>query len=88
MSGTPQNRTEKESRRDFLKNAGKLAAYAPPAMVMLMKPSGDAIARSGGFVNCNNGLGQLINDCQPKGLLDKPDLWNDRPSSIPGNPNN
>ena len=55
---------------------------------MLMKPSSDAIARSGGFVACNNGLGQLTDDCQPTGLLDKIDLWNDRPSSVPGDPNN
>ena len=32
------------SRRDFLKRAGKLAAYTPPAMVALMNPAGEAIA--------------------------------------------
>jgi len=28
-----------ESRRDFLKKAGKFAVYTPPAVMMLMKPS-------------------------------------------------
>ncbi len=27
------------SRRDFLKKAGKFAVYTPPAIMMLMKPS-------------------------------------------------
>ena len=72
------------SRRKFLKQAGKLAAYTPPAMMVLMAPGPDAIAKSGG---CNNGLGQRVSDCQPDGLLDKVDLWNDEPTSIPGNPN-
>ena len=27
-----------ESRRDFLKKAGKFAVYTPPAVMMLMKP--------------------------------------------------
>jgi hypothetical protein len=39
-----------KSRRDFVKSAGKLAAYAPPAMVVLMKPSNVAFARSGGTI--------------------------------------
>ena len=37
-----------ESRRRFLKNAGKLAVYTPPAMITLMKPSYASFARSGG----------------------------------------
>ena len=28
-----------ESRRDFLKKAGKFAVYTPPAVMVLMKPS-------------------------------------------------
>ncbi len=35
-----------ESRREFLKSAGKLAIYAPPAMIALMQPSREAVARS------------------------------------------
>lgn len=36
--------SEKESRRDFLKKAGKVALYAPPAFVLLMQPSREALA--------------------------------------------
>jgi hypothetical protein len=36
----------------------------------------------------NNGLGQRFDDPQPPGLENKPELWNDRPSSVPGQPNN
>jgi len=36
-----------ESRRKFLKQAGKLAVYTPPAMVLLMKPSAAATLLSG-----------------------------------------
>ena len=76
-----------ESRREFLQKAGKLAVYTPPAVIALMQPSRQALAAS--FqVRGNNGLGQLIDDPQPPGLLNNPDLWNDRPSSIPGQPNN
>jgi hypothetical protein len=45
--------TERNSRRDFLKRAGKLAAYTPPAMLVLMKPSQNAFARSGGISRGN-----------------------------------
>lgn len=48
-----------ESRRSFMKNAGKLAAYTPPAMVALMQPSNVAFARSGGF---GNGFSKSIKD--------------------------
>lgn len=37
-----------ESRREFVKNAGKLAVYTPPAMVALMKPSYASFRKSGG----------------------------------------
>ena len=58
------------SRRRFLKSAGKLAAYAPPAMVLLMQPSRDAVARSAigePRMKCNNGIGNG-SDCLPPGL--------------------
>jgi hypothetical protein len=38
------------SRREFLKRAGKLAVYTPPAMLALSSPSFAHIAQSGG---CN-----------------------------------
>jgi hypothetical protein len=34
------------SRRDFLKKAGKIAVYVPPAMLALSSPSFEAIAQS------------------------------------------
>ena len=34
----PEHRVA-ESRRDFLKKAGKFAVYTPPAVMVLMKPS-------------------------------------------------
>ena len=39
------------SRREFLKKAGRFAAYTPPAMMMLMKPSHASIQKSGGMGN-------------------------------------
>jgi hypothetical protein len=36
------------SRRAFLKNAGKMAVYTPPAMLALASPSFKAIAQSSG----------------------------------------
>ena len=35
-----------ESRRDFLKKAGKMAIYTPPAIMLLMHPSRHALACS------------------------------------------
>lgn len=34
------------TRRDFMKTAGKLAVYTPPAVMLLMQPSREAIACS------------------------------------------
>ena len=39
-----------ESRRRFLKSAGKLAVYTPPAMLLMMQPSYAHFNRSGGRV--------------------------------------
>ncbi len=39
-------KTDEESRRDFLKKAGKMALYTPPAIMMLMQPSRHALACS------------------------------------------
>ena len=39
------------SRRDFLKKAGKLAIYTPPAMMVMMKPSHASFTKSGGTIS-------------------------------------
>jgi hypothetical protein len=39
--------TEK-SRREFMKAAGKFAVYTPPALMLLMRPTPEAIAASSG----------------------------------------
>jgi hypothetical protein len=39
---------DEETRRQFLVTAGKLAIYTPPAIMLLMHPSKDALAQSGG----------------------------------------
>ena len=48
-----------ESRRKFLKTAGKLAIYTPPAMMLLMKPNAYAVS------SCNNGFGNGGEGCSP-----------------------
>jgi hypothetical protein len=79
------------SRRTFLKAAGKLAVYAPPAMIALMQPGTSAIARSptGRRPRCNNGVGNGP-DCLPPGLEKngKTFLDNDDIFGTPGNPQN
>ena len=49
---TSQNVESRESldvsRREFLKSAGKVAIYAPPAMLAMSAPSFSAIAQSAG----------------------------------------
>ena len=48
--------TEMEkSRREFVKTAGKLAVYTPPIMMLLMKPSPNAIAASAGGASSQTG---------------------------------
>lgn len=42
------NKNPRNSRREFLKAASKLAVYTPPAMMVLADPSLVAIAESGG----------------------------------------
>ena len=42
------NKNPGNSRREFLKAAGKFAVYTPPAMMVLADPSLAQIARSGG----------------------------------------
>lgn len=45
------------SRREFLKTAGKLAVYTPPAMIAMSQPSFSKIARSGGMGGSGGGPG-------------------------------
>ena len=40
--------SDEETRREFLVKAGKFAIYTPPAVMLLMHPSKDALAQSGG----------------------------------------
>ncbi len=47
-SNEPAATGVQESRRKFLEQAGKLAVYTPPAMVLLMKPSIANTILSGG----------------------------------------
>jgi hypothetical protein len=42
----PVDTNKSSSRRKFLKKAGALAVYTPPAMVALMQPSKAAVANS------------------------------------------
>ncbi len=38
---------KEESRREFMVKAGKFAIYTPPALMLLMHPSKNALAASG-----------------------------------------
>lgn len=83
---TKQDQSAEESRRRFLEKAGKLAIYTPPALLLMMQPAREAIARSPG---CNNGVGNGP-DCLPPGLQNngKVFLDNDDVDGTPGNPQN
>ena len=74
-----------DSRREFLKKAGKVAVYTPPAMIALANPSLAGIAKSG----CNNGVGNGP-DCLPPGIQKnlKFFLDNDDVNGVPGSPQN
>jgi len=77
-----------ESRREFMKAAGKLAVYTAPAMLVLMKPSRQAIAQSISQSGCNNGVGNGA-DCLPPGLENNGKggfLDNDDHGGTPGDP--
>jgi len=52
-------KSDSESRRKFIKKAGKLAIYTPPAMMLLMQPAAHAVS------SCNNGLGNFGEGCSP-----------------------
>lgn len=65
------NEMEK-SRREFVKTAGKLAVYTPPIMMLLMKPSPNAIAASAGVPQTQDVTAQPIN---PNHLHDDKGFW-------------
>jgi hypothetical protein len=44
------------SRRRFLKTAGKIAIYTPPAMLLMSKPSFATFGKSGGYPYPSNGF--------------------------------
>lgn len=50
-SSEPHEKDVQESRRKFLEQAGKLAVYTPPAMMLMMKPSLAATVFSGCCIN-------------------------------------
>ena len=82
-----EERIEK-NRRAFLKKAGKYAVYTPPAMMMLMHPSANAVMKSG-YGRCNNGVGNGP-DCLPPGIEKngKHYLDNDDHGGVQGEPQN
>jgi hypothetical protein len=61
------NETTESARRDFLKKAGKFAIYTPPAMMLLMHPSRNAVSKS---LRGNNGFGNGGEDGSPNGKED------------------
>ena len=61
-SNEPEVKGTDESRRDFMRKAGKLAVYTPPAMMLLMQPGKESFASSPGMnafpcgpSQCDNG---------------------------------
>ena len=56
------NDTTGSARRDFLKKAGKFAVFTPPAIMMLMHPSRNAVSKS---LRGNNGFGNGGGDGTP-----------------------
>ena len=56
-----QDQNEIESRRKFLKTAGKFAIYTPPALMILSS------ANVRGLTHSNNGCGVASTDVPPPG---------------------
>jgi len=78
-----KNIDKNESRRKFLKTAGKFAVYTPPALLIMQGADVRAVGNS-----CNQGVGApVVNDgCQPgrSGLVLNND---DQPGGgVAGNP--
>ena len=45
------NSNKTESRRKFLKTAGKFAVYTPPALMLMNKPSHATFKKTGGYTD-------------------------------------
>jgi len=45
------NSNKSESRRKFLKTAGKFAVYTPPALMLMNKPSHATWRKTGGYTD-------------------------------------
>ena len=74
-----------ESRRKFLKTAGKFAVYTPPALMVISQANAKKMAKSGGMIyrmKCDNGFGNG-DQCAPGNSLPH----NNAENSIRGNPN-
>ena len=62
----------RESRRKFLKSAGKFAVYTPPALMIMSQSSPQAFANSGGGYTGNEGGSENNNNQNcGSGLLGK-----------------
>ena len=61
---TPTDEIE-TSRRRFLKKAGKLAVYTPPAMALMMQPSEASFLRSGAVTSIKDRLDEHYGDEWP-----------------------
>jgi len=71
------------SRRDFVV---KVAYTTPAIMTVAVLPRiASAGSSASGQANCNNGVGNG-SDCDPRGLVDKPNLNNDDFGGVPGAP--
>lgn len=44
-----KEKSTSESRRMFLKSAGKFAIYTPPALLLMNKPSHATFSKTGGY---------------------------------------
>ena len=45
------DKAKTESRRKFLKTAGKFAVYTPPVLMLMSKPGNEVFAKTGGGVD-------------------------------------
>lgn len=77
-----KNSGQAESRRKFLKTAGKFAVYAPPALMVMTQANADDIYKSVQKLKCNNGFGNG-DQCAPGNSLNN----NNAENSNRGNPN-
>ena len=81
-----------ETRRNFLKKAGKFAIYTPPALMVMSNASAKYVKATTGNLKCNNGWGNG-DQCAPGNSLNHNNAENSKnPNRIqrnfgPPNPN-